>query len=120
MIKRMIPLFVTAASAWAEGGLKDPTGGAQTMNTYIMLGLIMVGMWFFLIRPEQKKQKKAQAMRESLKKGDRIITAGGIFGTIKKVQDDRVTIHTGGNTEFTILKSSVGTLQSDESAVEKK
>lgn len=70
-------------------------------------------MWFFMIRPEQKKQKKATEMRDNLKKGDKIITAGGIYGTIKKVVNEKVIIQTAPNTEITILKTSVGTLQEE-------
>ncbi|ERP31412.1 preprotein translocase subunit YajC [Chitinivibrio alkaliphilus] len=66
-----------------------------------------------MIRPEQKKQKKATEMRDNLKKGDKIITAGGIYGTIKKVVNEKVIIQTAPNTEITILKTSVGTLQEE-------
>jgi preprotein translocase subunit YajC len=50
------------------------------------------GVWFLIIRPQQKKQKEHQRMVDSLGKGDKIVTNGGIFGTIVKVGDDRLTL----------------------------
>jgi preprotein translocase subunit YajC len=120
MSKFTVVLFVLSTCVFAGEELKDPEG-LQTINMYLMFGLIFVAMWFFMIRPEQKKQKKAQEMRESITKGEKIITAGGIFGTIKKVHDDRVVIQINPSSEMTILKTSIGTRQEEfSSALEKQ
>ena len=57
-------------------------GGSQ-WSMWIMLALIFVVMWFFMIRPQRKQQKELQNFRDSLKKGDKVVTIGGIYGTIK-------------------------------------
>ncbi|MGM0461149.1 MAG: preprotein translocase subunit YajC [Fibrobacterota bacterium] len=120
MSKFTVVLLVLSTCVFAGEELKDPEG-LQTINMYLMFGLIFVAMWFFMIRPEQKKQKKAQEMRENIKKGEKIITAGGILGTIKKVHDDRVVIQINPSTEMTILKTSIGTRQEEfSSALEKQ
>ena len=54
--------------------------------------LILVVFWFLIIRPQQKKQKEHTRMVNSLKKGDNVVTNGGIFGTITKVRDDRISL----------------------------
>jgi len=65
-------------------------GGGLSM--IIMLVLIFVVMWLFMIRPQQKKQKELQKFRDALKKGDKIVTAGGIYGTITEVKEGSNTV----------------------------
>ena len=57
--------------------------------------LIFVVFWFFLIRPQRKKDKEAQEMLNSLKVGDRVCTIGGIYGTIVRIKDDVLTVEVG-------------------------
>ena len=57
--------------------------------------LIFVVFWFFLIRPQRKKDKEAQQMLKNLKVGDRICTIGGIYGTITRIKDDVLTVEVG-------------------------
>lgn len=64
---------------------------ASAMQQYqplIMLGLIIVIMWFFIFRPQQKKQKVIQKFRNSIEKGQSVVTAGGIYGTVKDVIEE--------------------------------
>ena len=64
------------------------------METIVMLVLMLAVFYFMLIRPENKRKKQAQEMRDSLKKGDKITTIGGIVGTIVKVNNDTIVIET--------------------------
>lgn len=59
---------------------------------WIMMILMVVVMYFFMWRPESKRRKQMQQFRDNLKKGDKIITAGGIYGTIKEVKDGEPTV----------------------------
>ncbi len=70
----------------------------------------MLIFYFLLLRPQQKRQKQAQKMLESLKKGDRVITTGGIHGTILAVKDDVVTIKIDDNVKVDVSKSAVGSV----------
>lgn len=73
----------------------NPTGGG--MYTIVML-VIMVGiMYFLMIRPESKRKKEAEAMRNSLKVGDDIVTIGGITGKVVQVKDDKFVVETGAD-----------------------
>jgi len=57
----------------------------QSWTMWVMLILIFVVMWFFMIRPQRKQQKELQKFREGLKNGDKVVTSGGIYGTIVEV-----------------------------------
>ena len=88
----------------AEG--EAPKGGSS-MTFLIMMVLIFVVMWLFMIRPQQKKQKEMVAFRNSLQKGDKIVTAGGIFGTIKEVKDTYVVIEVDKDVNMRIDKTMI-------------
>ena len=64
----------------------------QQYQPLIMLGLIIVIMWFFIFRPQQKKQKEIQNFRNSIKEGQEVVTAGGIYGVVKKIQEEDNTL----------------------------
>jgi preprotein translocase subunit YajC len=83
------------------------TGQSSPWSSLVPLLLIMVVFYFFLIRPQMKRQKELKTFRESLKKGDRIITAGGIYGKINNISDNVITIDAGNNVLLKVDKSSV-------------
>ena len=81
----------------------DGSGIAQ----FIPLILIFVIFYFFLIRPQQKKVKEHKAMVESLKRGDKVITSGGITGTIERVIDnEKVEVEIAENVKVEIIKAT--------------
>ncbi len=86
-----------------------PTQGGQSSpwSSLVPLLLIMVVFYFFLIRPQMKRQKELKTFRESLKKGDRIITAGGIYGKINNISDHFITVDVGNNILLKVDKNSV-------------
>ena len=67
----------------------------DTMSTILMLAAMFAIMYFLVIRPEQKRKKKEKAMLDALKRGDRICTIGGIYGTIMDIKDDTITLAVG-------------------------
>ena len=69
--------------------------------------LLMVGFWFLLIQPQRKKQKEHAQMLTQLKPGDKVITAGGLCGTITHVKKDRFQIKIDDNTRVDVLKGSI-------------
>jgi preprotein translocase subunit YajC len=84
-----------------------PKQGQNPWSSLIPLLLIMVVFYFFLIRPQMKRQKDLKNFRDSLKKGDRIITAGGIYGKINNISDHVITIDVGNNVLIKVDKSAV-------------
>jgi len=80
-------------------------GGGMT-QTLIMIGIAMVFFYFILWRPEQKRRKAAQALRSSLKKGDRV-TAMGIIGTIDRLTDDTVVLKMVDGSKIEMVKAAI-------------
>ncbi len=92
------------------------------MTQNIILFVIMGIVFFFMImRPEQKKRKAAQQMRSSIEKGDKVITIGGLCGTITKVFDDRYVLQLDKNNAVTVLKAAIDRkdMSEEEIAAEK-
>ncbi|MBQ9892805.1 MAG: preprotein translocase subunit YajC [Bacteroidales bacterium] len=83
----MNPLFIILQQATQQGA---PAGGGS-WSMWIMLIAIFAVMWLFMIRPQRKQQKELQEFRSGLKKGDKVVTVGGIYGEIVEV-DDRTAI----------------------------
>ena len=87
----------------------------QGIVQFIPLILIFVIFYFFLIRPQQKRVKDHKAMVASLKRGDEIITSGGIIGTIDRImEDDRIEVVIGENTKVQIIRSTITSLLKKE------
>ena len=77
------------------------------IGQFITLILIFVIFYFFLIRPQQKKVKEHKAMVESLKRGDKVITSGGITGTVERIIDnDKVEVEIAENVKVEIIKAT--------------
>ena len=87
------------------------------IGQFIPLILIFVIFYFFLIRPQQKRVKDHKAMVESLKRGDEVITSGGIIGVVDRVmEDDRIEVVIGEGTKVQIIKSTITSLLKKEEA----
>jgi preprotein translocase subunit YajC len=105
--------MVVAATgfAWIAGLLAqcEPQqgGGGSSWSGFVMIALIFVIFYFLLIRPQQRKQKEHQKMVESLKKGDRVITSGGVYGTVVGVKDNIVVLKIAENVKVEFAKSAV-------------
>lgn len=77
------------------------------MSFWIMMGLLMVVFYFFMIRPQQKKAKDARKFRESLEKGNKVVTIGGIHGKVVEVSDATVVLEVSDNVRVRFEKSAV-------------
>ena len=77
------------------------------MSSLIMFGMIFAVMYFFMIRPQIKKQKQEREYRSTLKKGDLVITIGGIYGKITEVKEDALVIEVHGGTKLKVSKTAV-------------
>tara|TARA_Y100000816_G_C25986323_1_gene515151 strand:+ start:584 stop:868 length:285 start_codon:yes stop_codon:yes gene_type:complete len=88
---------------------------AQGFAQFIPLILIFVIFYFFLIRPQQKRVKDHKAMVESLKRGDEVITSGGIIGTVDRVlEDDRIEVLINSDIKVQVIKSTITSLLKKE------
>lgn len=95
-------MFVTPAYAQAAGG------AAGAFTSFIPLILIFAIMYFLLIRPQQKKMKEHQNMVANVRRGDQIVTQGGIIGKVSKVKDDNeVEVEIAENVKVRIVKATI-------------
>ena len=74
---------------------------------WVMLLLIFVIMWFFMIRPQRKQQKELQKFRDGLKKGDKVVTIGGIYGTVVEIKDKSVLVEVDKDVKIRVDKNAV-------------
>lgn len=88
--------------------LASPEGGGNIWGTLIMFAAIFAIFYFLLIRPQRKQQQEHDEMVKSLKKGDEVVTLGGIVGTIIHAEDDRLVLKTAGDTRLDIERGKVG------------
>jgi preprotein translocase subunit YajC len=88
----------------------QPAGQAGQTNplvTFLPLILVFVVFYFFMIRPQMKKQKELNNYRNSLKKGDKVVTTGGLYGRILEVKDNYVMMDAGGDVKLKVDKSAL-------------
>lgn len=92
-------IFLTASS----GG----QGGGNPLMQFLPLILIVVVVYFFMIRPQQKKAKEQKNFREELKKGDKVVTIGGIHAKVAEVKDENLVLDVGNNQQLKVEKSAI-------------
>jgi len=84
-----------------------PAAQGSSWSMWIMLILVFVVMWLFMIRPQRKQQKEQQAFRDGLKKGDKVVTVGGIYGTVVEVKDNSLLLEIDKDVKIRVAKTSV-------------
>lgn len=93
--------------AYAEAPVAGAVSANPLLHPMFPLVLVFLVMYLFIIRPQQKRQQELQKVVANLKKGDRIVAAGGIIGTVSSIQDDYIVIKTDGENKIEVLKSSI-------------
>jgi preprotein translocase subunit YajC len=87
--------------------MTQPQEGSNPFSTFLPLILIVVVFYFFMIRPQVRKQKEMRNFRDALKKGDKIITTGGIYGKINNISENIITVDVGNNIIIKVDKSAI-------------
>jgi preprotein translocase subunit YajC len=96
------PLFAMMPGAAASGG-EGPSPFSMLLP---ILGMLLI-FYFLMIRPQQKRQKEVQKMLAAVKKGDRVLTASGLYGTVAGVKDDVLVLQIADNVKVEMIKSAV-------------
>jgi preprotein translocase subunit YajC len=89
---------------------QDISGLLGSASSFLPLVLIFGVFYFLLIRPQQTRQKEMRAMLAALKRGDRVITGGGIVGTVQKVKDNEVEVEIAANVRVTVLLDTISSV----------
>ncbi len=95
--------FVDLAYAMGEAG----GGGTGTSSTFIMMAVMIAIFYFLLIRPQQKQKKLHAEFLKNLKRGDQVVTSGGVFGRITGITDIFVTLEVAENVNIKVMKGNV-------------
>ncbi|MEO1001045.1 MAG: preprotein translocase subunit YajC [Pseudomonadota bacterium] len=102
-------MFVTPAYAQAAGAAGGGLGG---IGSFIPIILIFVIMYFLMIRPQQKRVREHKAMVEGLRRGDQVVTQGGLIGKITKVKDDEVEVELAEGTRVRVVRQTIASVTS--------
>ncbi len=102
------------AMGGAPGGASGAAGGGMAAFQQVIPLVFMFAIFYFLlIRPQQKKAKEHKALLESMKKGDNVITAGGVHGKVAAVENELVTLEIANNVNIKITKSYIAAIKKD-------
>ena len=100
------------ATAWAQS--PSAGSGGSTWLSLVPFILIFVIFYFLLILPQQKRQKKLRAMLEALKKGDKVVTSSGIWGTVTNLGKDTITLQIADNAKVKVQRDHIARLRTEE------
>jgi preprotein translocase subunit YajC len=103
--------------------MSQPQGGnpeGSLISTLIMFTLIIAIFYFMILRPQQKRQKERQKMLETVKKGDKVVTAGGLHGTVVGLDDKTVLVQVADNVKLKFDRSAIGTITREGEVSEKQ
>ena len=103
--------------AWAQGtggGGSAGAGGAGGVLSLVAFLLIFIIFYFLLIRPQQQKQKQQRALLDALKKGDKVVTTSGIWGTITNLGKETVTLQIADNTKIKMQRDNISRLRGED------
>jgi preprotein translocase subunit YajC len=88
-------------------------GGPGLMSNLILFGSIIFIFYFMIIRPQQKRAKERQKMLDAVKKGDKVVTSGGIYGTVAGLDDKTVLVQIADNVKVKMDRGSIATIVSE-------
>lgn len=95
--------------------LAQASPAGSNMSFFIMMGMLFVVFYFFIIRPQRKRDAARQTMIEAVKKGDKIVTAGGIHATVTKVEETSVLAQVDDTTKLRFEKTAIAAVPSQNS-----
>lgn len=95
-----------------------PTAGSSTMSLVISYGLpfavLILTWWFFIIRPQQKQEKTRREMLDSMKKGDQVVTIGGLLGTVSDIRKDSIVLKVDDRVEVRFLRTAIAEIRREK------
>jgi len=102
-----LPMLLGATESGTTGG------SGQMVTTFVTFGLVILIFYFLIIRPQNKKQKDAKKMIAALKKGDKVVSIGGINGTVVSVKEQSTVVKVDDNTKLEFSKSAISSVVSE-------
>lgn len=112
--------FISFLDGTAIGTAGSASSSAQIISTVVPFVLIIGIFYFFLIRPQNKKQKETEKMINALKKGDKVVTIGGIHGVVSSTKEKTVIVKVDDNCKIEFSRSAIAGVETDKPAESKK
>lgn len=103
-------IYLISSALAEEPAAQAAQQGAPSYTMLILVGIMFVGMYFLMIRPQQKRAKEHKAMLESLNRGAEVVTSGGVAGRIVEVKDGFAKLEIAENTVITVQKQAIVTV----------
>ena len=100
-------MLIALASAAAAGAAAGPSGTTAFLFQIVPLALVFLIFWFLILRPQQKRAADHKSMVEGAKKGDTVVTGGGLIGKVTKVEDDAIEVEIAPNVRVRAVKGSL-------------
>jgi preprotein translocase subunit YajC len=107
-------VLISSVSLFAQTQSPPKTGGQSPVSMLVMMGVIFAIIYFLMIMPQRKKQKETQNMLSNMKKGDKIVTIGGLLGTVGNVKDTTVMVKIADNTVVEFRKSAIASIINED------
>ena len=121
MAEQTTPAVTSPCGAPGGGGEGGTSGGMQGITGMLLpLGIFVLIFYFFIIRPQRKRQKQHDTLLSGIARGDQVITIGGFFGTVREVRDDTFQIEIAEGVQVRVLKSAIQTKRVSQPTVEEK
>ncbi len=102
----LLPILLGAPEGGGAAG-GSGGGGTQLVTMLVTFGLIIVVFYFLVIRPQNRKQRDAKKMLQNIRKGDRVVTIGGMHGSVESVKDESVVLRVDDNVKLKFNKSAI-------------
>jgi len=106
-------MFITSAYA------QSAAGGGSLLDLIFPLVMVFAIMYFMILRPQQKRQKEHKAMLEAVRRGDTVVTQGGLIGKVAKVGEDELEVDLGKDMRVSVVKSMIISVRSKSEPVKK-
>jgi len=114
MMNHLMSVLTTSAWAQAPGAPAGPASGAAGFLGLVPFVLIFVLFYVMMILPQQRQKKKHQQMLDALKKGDRVVTTGGLVGAVTNIHNDLVTLQVAETVKVKVLRGAVASLRGED------
>mmetsp|Transcript_19762 Transcript_19762/g.25506 ORF Transcript_19762/g.25506 Transcript_19762/m.25506 type:complete len:121 (-) Transcript_19762:864-1226(-) len=116
-MRKMIPLTLAALALAPAAVAQEAAAGGSLISSLIMFVPLILIFYFLLIRPQQQRQKKHRQMIDDMKKGDTVVTAGGLIGKVTRVADTEVTIELADGVRVRSLKGMIADVKDKNTPV---
>jgi preprotein translocase subunit YajC len=103
----MLPVTVLASATPLAQAAAAPTGSQPIIMNIVFIGSMVVIFWFLILRPQKKQQDQRKKMLEAIQRGDRVLTTGGLYGTVKDIKGEVMVIMIAENVKVEVAKGAI-------------